>query len=69
MTDAVDWRAVSFTTSSFCSKGGCLEVGRGPDGLFALRSTGGREHHPVVFDSEEWTAFVAGVRSGEFDVR
>jgi len=43
-------------------------VGRGPNGLFALRSTAGREHHPVVFDAHEWSAFVAGVKSGEFDL-
>lgn len=67
MAEAVEWRAVDFETSAFCSKGGCLEVGRGPGGLIALRNTQRRDHQPLVFDAEEWVAFAAGVKAGQFD--
>lgn len=62
--------------SSFCGTGTCVEVdvAKMDDGLSefltvtvrnsAAPNTGCR----VAFTAEEWRAFVAGVKNGEFDV-
>lgn len=68
MRNAVDLRSVEFLTSSFCSHGGCVELGRLPDGTVALRDTKDRARPPLVFTPREWDDFAAGVRNGEFDV-
>ncbi len=60
---------IEFRTSSFCSLGDCVEVGQLPGGAVAVRDTKDRERATsLVFTSEEWTAFVAGVKNGEFDL-
>jgi Domain of unknown function (DUF397) len=60
---------IEFKVSSFCSLGDCVEVGQLPDGAVAVRDTKDRERGtPLVFTPEEWTAFVAGVKNGEFDI-
>jgi len=59
---------IEFQVSSFCSGGGCVEVGRLPGGSVAVRDAKDPERAmTLVFTSEEWRAFVAGVRNGEFD--
>jgi hypothetical protein len=59
---------IEFKTSSFCSLGDCVEVGRAPDGLFAVRDSKDAERGAtLMFTNEEWAAFVAGVKAGEFD--
>jgi hypothetical protein len=49
------------------SNGNCVEVASLPDGTIGVRDskdTGG----PVLrFTPDEWTAFLGGVRGGEFD--
>lgn len=57
-----------FRTSSFCSWGDCVEVGLRPDGTVAVRDTKDPERVTLSFTPEEWSAFVAGVKNGEFDV-
>jgi hypothetical protein len=50
--------------SSFCSKGGCVYVARDGDHIHIADHPGG----PAMrFSIDEWTAFVAGVKAGEFD--
>lgn len=56
-----------FHRSSFCSKGGCVEVAELPDGDVVLRDSKCPEWPVLRFDRAEWAAFVAGVRAGEFD--
>jgi Domain of unknown function (DUF397) len=56
-----------FTVSSFCSLGNCVEVGRSPDGTVLVRDTKDPVRRALTFTDEEWTAFVAGVKAGEFD--
>lgn len=59
---------VRFVTSSFCFGGDCVAVAAPADatGTVVVRSTvSGAE---VVFTENEWTAFLAGVRNGEFDL-
>ena len=56
-----------FKISSYCSFGGCVEVGRTPDGAILVRDTKDRSQHALSFTEEEWMAFVGGVKAGEFD--
>ena len=58
---------IEFRVSSFCSFGNCVEVGRSPEGSVVVRDTKDRTQQPLTFTDEEWTAFVAGVKAGEFD--
>jgi Domain of unknown function (DUF397) len=56
-----------FFVSSFCSFGNCVEVGRTSDGDVLVRDSKHRSQEALAFTPEEWTAFVAGVKAGEFD--
>jgi hypothetical protein len=56
-----------FRTSSFCTLGNCVEVGRTADGAVLVRDTKDRAQEALAFTDEEWAAFVAGVKAGEFD--
>ena len=58
---------MEFRISSFCDFGNCVEVGQLPGGAVAVRDTKDRESS-LVFTPDEWTAFVAGVKNGEFDL-
>jgi hypothetical protein len=58
---------IDFRVSSFCSLGSCVEVGRAPDGTVLVRDTKDRAQQPLAFTDQEWVAFVAGVKAGEFD--
>lgn len=56
-----------FVISSFCNFGDCVEIGRGPDGSMLVRDSKHLEREPLAFTRDEWVAFVAGVKNGEFD--
>jgi len=58
---------IEFKTSSYCSWGNCVEVGRTPEGAVIVRDTKDRAQEALAFTDEEWAAFVAGVKAGEFD--
>ena len=58
---------IEFRISSFCSYGSCVEVGRTDDGAVLVRDTKDRMQQALSFTDEEWSAFVAGVKAGEFD--
>ena len=58
---------IEFKISSYCSFGGCVEVGRSPEGAVVVRDTKDRTQEPLTFTDGEWVAFVAGVKAGEFD--
>jgi Domain of unknown function (DUF397) len=59
---------LSFERSSFCANRCCLEVALRPGaGKVYVRNS----RHPgtrMEFSIEEWRAFLAGVRSNEFDI-
>jgi hypothetical protein len=57
---------IEYKVSSFCSFGNCVEVGRSPEGAVMVRDTKDRGQE-LTFSDEEWVAFVAGVKAGEFD--
>ncbi|OLT11695.1 hypothetical protein BJF78_26450 [Pseudonocardia sp. CNS-139] len=56
------WRTSSYSGPT----GNCVEVADLPGGRHAVRDTKDRGR-ALCFRSREWRAFVAGVRSGEFD--
>jgi hypothetical protein len=57
-----------YRKSSHSGAGGCVEVRQLPDGMIALRDTKDRSLPPHHFTPDEWRAFLAGVRDGEFDL-
>jgi hypothetical protein len=59
----LNWRTSSFSTDN----GQCVEVAEAPQGGRYLRDTKDRTHPAHYFPAEEWTAFIKGVKSGEFD--
>lgn len=58
--------AIDFRISSYCAHGGCVAVGLGHDEVL-VRSSRVPDGPVLRFTAEEWDAFVAGVRDGEFD--
>lgn len=65
--DTPSTAVVRYVRSSFCSQVGCVEVGRLPNGRVAVRDGKYCDGEPLVFTAQEWAAFVAGVKRGEFD--
>ena len=53
--------------SSFCANNGCLEVAFGP-GTVSVRDSKHGDSPVLTYNHEEWLAFLAGVRKGEFDL-
>ncbi len=63
-TTAAAWRK-----SRFCNgASACVEVAPLADGNVALRDSKEQDGPVLVFTPEEWAAFTAGVREGEFDL-
>lgn len=57
-----------FKAAASGSAGNCVEVAYLPDGGVALRDSKDRGLAPHHFTREEWAAFIAGVKNGEFDL-
>jgi hypothetical protein len=55
-----------FHKSSFSNANGCVEVAR-RENLIEVRDSKNPETTILHFSKTEWTAFVAGVKNGEFD--
>jgi hypothetical protein len=64
LTEA-DWRKSSYSSSN---GGNCVEVARNLPGVVAVRDSKDREGPALVFTADEWCAFLAGARGGEFDI-
>jgi Domain of unknown function (DUF397) len=63
--DDLRWRKSSFSGNG---GGSCVEVA-GHDGAILVRDTKDHGRGPVHrYTPDEWRAFVAGVRNGEFDL-
>jgi Domain of unknown function (DUF397) len=58
--------AAEYKASSFCSGGDCVEVGMRHGGVVAVRDTKDRGRE-LRFSSQEWAAFVAGIKHSAFD--
>jgi hypothetical protein len=63
-----DLSAARWIRSRACSSDGCVEVAQLVDGSVALRDSKDVRKAAHVFDREEWSAFITGVKNGEFDV-
>jgi Domain of unknown function (DUF397) len=63
-TVAVKWRV-----SSRCAGNGeCVAVAQLPTGQVAVKDTKDPAGRSLMFTTDEWQAFVAGVRAGQFDL-
>lgn len=52
--------------STFSGGGNCVEVTRRPGGDYVVRDS--RDDAPgTVFTCDQWKAFIAGVKDGQFD--
>ncbi|GAB3282602.1 DUF397 domain-containing protein [Kineosporia babensis] len=64
-TDSGTW--ADFRKSTFSGGGGCVEVSLSDQGGARVRDTKSKGQGPVLeFNAEEWSAFLAGARAGEF---
>ncbi|MFP5068922.1 DUF397 domain-containing protein [Pseudonocardia nantongensis] len=54
-----------YVTSSYCLDGDCVAVAADAGGGVVLKDTKGSG--TLSFTADEWSAFLAGVRAGEFD--
>lgn len=52
--------------STWCTSSSCVEIGvRGE--MVLVRDSKSADALPLAYTKEEWDAFVAGVKAGEFD--
>jgi hypothetical protein len=58
---------VAWHKSRASQQGSCVEVAVAHDGHVLVRDTKDRQGTLLRFTPAEWTAFLIGVRSGEFD--
>jgi hypothetical protein len=63
-----DLSAARWVRSRACSSDGCVEVAHLANGSVAVRDSKNVGKAAHVFDREEWSAFITGVKNGEFDV-
>jgi hypothetical protein len=63
-----DLNSARWIRSRACSTDGCVEVAQLAGDLVALRDSKDTGKAAHVFDREEWAAFIAGAKSGEFDL-
>jgi hypothetical protein len=68
-TAAAVFTGSGWQRSAFCGPNGgnCVEVNLRSEGLVGLRDGKLAEGPVLVFDDDEWEAFLAGARAGQFD--
>jgi hypothetical protein len=59
------WRKSSYSGGN---GGACVEVARNLPGAVAVRDSKDPDGPRLAFAPEEWTAFTAGVKAGDFDL-
>ena len=65
--DAGDLSRATWRKSSYSNGGGnCVEVADLSDGTRVLRDSKNPDDGVLIFDSEAWASFVAGIKSGQF---
>jgi hypothetical protein len=62
-----DLGAARWIRSRACSSDGCVEVAHLADGSVAIRNSKDVRKAAHVFSREEWSAFVTGIKNGDFD--
>jgi hypothetical protein len=60
---SLDWIKSSLSMAN----GDCVEVASLPDGQIGVRDSKDSDGPVLRFTPSEWTAFLGGVRNGEFD--
>jgi hypothetical protein len=67
MTDltGAEWHK---STRSGSNGGDCVEVAENLPGIVAVRDTKDRDGGTLIFTRNEWAAFLAGAKDGEFDL-
>ena len=60
-----EWRKASYSNSN---GGACVEVARNLPGVVAVRDSKDPDGPALIFSPDEWRAFAAGIRGGEFDL-
>jgi hypothetical protein len=63
-----DIARASWLSSRACSNSACVQVAHLPGGMVAVRDSKDTDKPAHIFDSDEWAAFVSGVKAGEFDL-
>jgi Domain of unknown function (DUF397) len=63
-----DISGATWITSRACNNSACVQVAHLADGLVALRDSKDVTKPAHIFDGAEWSAFLVGVKNGEFDV-
>ena len=59
------WRKASYSSAN---GGNCVEVARGPASAVAVRDSKDPDGPRLVVTPDEWRAFAAAVKAGEFDL-
>jgi hypothetical protein len=62
----VQWRKSSYSGSN---GGACVETAVLPDGSWAVRDSKDPDGPQLAFAADEWLAFTAGMKAGQFDLR
>lgn len=55
--------------STYCADSSCVEVAKIDDGFVGLRDAKRPEQPYLRFSRTEWTAFVEGIKAGDFGGR
>jgi hypothetical protein len=58
-----EWRKSSYSTTN---GGACVEVASNLPGIVAMRDSKNPVGPALAFAPEEWAAFAAGIKAGEF---
>jgi hypothetical protein len=61
---SAQWRKSTYSSSN----SNCVEVARNLPGIVAVRDSKDRSGPVLTFAPDEWRAFTAGVRAGQFDL-
>jgi hypothetical protein len=62
--DDLRWRKSSYSGNG----GDCVEVGHVGDGMILVRDSKDREGSKLAVGEQAWSAFVQGIKHGEFDL-
>jgi hypothetical protein len=60
-----EWRKSSYSTGN---GGACVEVASNLPGIVAVRDSKNPDGPALAFTPDEWAAFAAGVKAGNFDL-
>ena len=60
-----EWRKSSWSGGN---AGNCVEVARNLPGAVAVRDSKDPDGPKLTFAPDEWVAFTAGIKTGEFDL-